>query len=203
MRKTLVWLGGVFAMSAMATAALVYATGVGTPQPRDCPGGVVGASIGGQFTLTDHTGRPFSSDMLSGKPSLMYFGFATCPDVCPTELADISAAVDILEETQNLDVRPVFITIDPERDGVEKVAEYVGFFHADMIGLTGSPAEINAAAKAYRVYYAKAEDPDFPDGYTMDHSSFIYLLDESGDFITYFKYGDTPEQIADGVACHV
>lgn len=199
----MVGIGGAIAVTAAAASAFVFLGDVRVPQAKNCPGGVVGASIGGPFDLVDQNGAAFSSDMLKGKPSLLYFGFATCPDVCPTELADISAAVDLVKESDGIDVRPVFITIDPERDTPERVGEYVGFFHDKMIGLTGSVAAAGAAAKAYRVYYAKAEGADFPDGYTMDHSSFIYLLDEEGSFITYYKYVDTPEIVAEGLLCHL
>lgn len=198
---------------ALVTGTLIFAGAAGAagylyfggkaPGARTCPGGLAGAAIGGPFELTDHTGARFSSDDLAGEPTLMYFGYATCPDICPTELADTAAAVDILKETKGLRVRPVFVTVDPERDKGEALAEYVGYFHDRMIGLTGTPEEIDAAAKAYRIYYAKAPDPDFPDGYAMDHSSYVYLLDDEGGFVTYFKYADNPETIAEGVACHL
>lgn len=199
-------------MAAVVAGAIIFSGAVGAagylwfggnaPGARDCPGGLVGAAVGGPFELTAHTGERFSSADLKGEPSLIYFGYGTCPDICPTELADTAAAVDILAE-RGITVRPVFITIDPERDKGSALAEYVGYFHDRMIGLTGTLDEIDKAAKAYRVYYAKAPDEDFPDGYAMDHSSYIYLLDADGGFITYFKFADKPETIAEGVACHV
>lgn len=174
------------------------------PGARACPGGITGASIGGPFELTSQTGERAGSETLKGAPSLVYFGYATCPDVCPMELAEVSAAVDILSEEHNLSVKPVFITVDPERDTVEKVGEYASFFHDDMIGLTGTPEEIAKTAKAFRVYYNRIADPDFQDGYSMDHSNIIYLLDREGSYRTYFKGGEaTPESIAEGVACHM
>jgi len=200
-------------MATTAAGALMFSGAIGAvgylylgekaPKTRDCPGGPVGAAIGGPFALTAHTGARFTEADLKGKPTLMYFGYGTCPDVCPTELADTAAAVDILAEKHDLDVRPLFVTVDPERDRGEALAEYVGYFHDRMIGLTGTLEEIDAAAKAYRIYYAKAPDPDFPDGYAMDHSSYIYLLDADGAFVTYFKYADTPEAVATGAACHL
>lgn len=174
------------------------------PGARTCPGGIAGASIGGPFELTSQTGERAGSETLKGSPSLVYFGFGTCPDVCPMELAEIGGAVDILKETHDLDVRSVFITIDPERDTVEKVGEYTSFFHDDMIGMTGTPAEIAKTAKAFKVYYNRVADPDFLDGYTMDHSNIIYLLDENAEYKTYFKGSEADSaSIADGVACHV
>lgn len=174
------------------------------PGSRPCPGGITGASIGGPFELTSQSGVRMGSETLKGAPSLVYFGFTTCPDVCPMELAEVAAAVDILSEEHDLTVKPVFITVDPERDTVEKVGEYASFFHDDMLGLTGTPEEIAKTAKAFRVYYNRVADPDFQDGYSMDHSNIIYLLDREGAYRTYFKGGEaTPESIAEGVACHM
>ena len=173
------------------------------PGARACPGGISGASIGGPFELTSQSGERAGSETLKGAPSLVYFGFTTCPDVCPMELAEVAAAVDILEEEHDLAVQPVFITVDPERDTVEKVGEYASFFHDDMIGLTGTPEEISKTAKAFRVYYNRVADPDFLDGYSMDHSNIIYLLDQNAEYRSYYKGGEaTPESIAEGVACH-
>lgn len=174
------------------------------PGARDCPGGVVGASIGAPFELTAHTGQRFASTDLKGEPSLVYFGYATCPDICPMELAETSVAVDLLETEYDMSVRPVFITVDPERDTVEKMADYAPFFHDRMIGLTGGPEEVKKTLKDFRVYYGRVADPEAPDGYWMDHSNYVYLLDRNGEYLTYFKGGDdTPEKIAEGVACHL
>ena len=200
-RSAALVVGCLIFTGAVGAAGYLYMGGK-APGAQQCPGGVVGAAIGGPFELTDHTGKRFSDKDLVGQPTLMYFGYGTCPDVCPTELADTAAVVDILGE-KGLTVRPVFVTVDPERDKGEALAEYVGYFHDRMIGLTGTPEEIAAAAKAYRIYYAKVPDEDFPDGYAMDHSSYIYLLDDKGQFVTYYKYADQPEKIAEGVACHV
>lgn len=194
---------GTLVFSVAIGAAGYFFTGSKSTVAKNCPGGVVGAAIGGPFELTTHTGERFGSTDLEGEPSLIYFGYGTCPDVCPTELADTAAAVDILKNENELKVRPVFVTVDPERDSGNALAEYVGYFHERMIGLTGTLEEIAAIAQVYRVYYAKAPDPDFPDGYAMDHSSYIYLLDADGKFVTYFKYADTPEEIAAGVTCHL
>ncbi len=174
------------------------------PGARDCPGGITSASIGGPFELTGQSGERQGSETLKGAPSLVYFGYATCPDVCPMELAEVAAAVDILEEEHDLKVKPVFITVDPERDTVEKVGEYASFFHDDMLGLTGTSDEIAKTAKSFRVYYNRVADPDFQDGYSMDHSNIIYLLDREAQYRTYFKGGEaTPESMAEAVACHM
>ena len=184
-------------------AAGFFAMGGTAPGARDCPGGLTGANIGGPFDLIDQNGQRMTDRDLAGEPSLVYFGYATCPDVCPTELADVAAATDIVAEKTDLNVKPVFITVDPKRDTVENLSEYVPFFHDDMIGLTGSQQAVASVAKAYRVYYAERPDANFPDGYSMDHSSYIYLLGKDAEFITYFKYEDNPDHIAAGVACHL
>ncbi len=200
--RALLAIGASIAVVVVGTAGFI-AMGGKPPGVRDCPGGLVGADIGGPFELTSHTGQRMTDRDLAGGPSLVYFGYATCPDVCPAELADVAAAADIVSEKTDLTVKPVLITIDPKRDTPEYLSEYVPYFHDDMIGLTGTEAEIKSAAKAYRVYYAERPDEDFPDGYSMDHSSYIYLLGKDSEFITYFKYADGPEYIAEGVACHM
>lgn len=172
------------------------------PVEQSCPGGMAGAKIGGAFDLIDQSGQRFTEVQLEGEVNLLYFGFATCPDICPTDLADMAAATDILEEGGH-SVRPVFITVDPERDTPELMAEHVAYFHPRMIGLTGPLEATDQAAKAYRVYYRKSYDEEFPDGYLMDHSSFKYLVGSDGQFLTFFGRDDTPEKIAEVSACHI
>ena len=184
-------------------AAGFFAAGGQPPGERKCPGGLTGADIGGPFHLTNQIGERMTDRDLAGNPSLVYFGYATCPDICPTELADIAAAAEIVSEKTDMTVNPVFITVDPKRDTVEALSEYVPYFSEAMIGLTGTDEEVAAVAKEYRVYYAERPDEDFPDGYSMDHSSYIYLLGKDAEFITYFKYEADPDRIAAGVACHL
>jgi protein SCO1/2 len=170
------------------------------------PGGVSGpvrtigeALVGGPFTLTDHTGKRVTDNDFRGRYMLVYFGYTWCPDVCPTELQVISAALDSLGDEAG-QIRPVFVTVDPERDTVAQMADYVANFHASMVGLTGSPEEIAAVAKAYRVYYAKAKTEGSDTDYTVDHGSLIYLMDPEGKFVTHFTYGTDPEKLAQGLA---
>ena len=200
--RALLAAGTAIAVAVVGTAGFL-ALGGQAPGARDCPGGLTGADIGGPFALTDHRGARVTDRDLAGSPSLLYFGYATCPDVCPTDLADVAAAADIVSEKTGLAVNPVFVTVDPKRDTPEALGEYVPYFHDSMIGLTGTREEIAAVAKAYRVYFNERPDPDFPDGYSMDHSSFIYLLDADARFVTYFRHADAPEYIAEGVACHL
>lgn len=195
---------GIIIFAGVVGVGAFTAMGGKLPGSRPCPGGITGASIGGPFELTDKSGARFGTEAMKGTPSLVYFGFTTCPDICPMELAEMAEATDILANKYDLTVRPVFITIDPERDTPEKVGEYASFFHDDMVGLTGSPEDITKTAKAFRVYFGRVADPEFPDGYSMDHSNIIYLLDENAEYRTYFNGGEaTPQSIAEGAACHL
>jgi protein SCO1/2 len=156
-----------------------------------------GLVLGGPFALTDHTGRAVTEADFAGRFLLVYFGFTYCPDVCPTELGTIAAALDTLEE-QGERVTPVFITVDPERDTVEAMADYVSRFHPRMVGLTGTPQQVAAAARAYRVFYAKVNRPEMTQ-YLMDHSSFIYLVGPDGRVRSLFRPETAPEAIAQAV----
>ncbi len=152
------------------------------------------ALIGGPFELTSHDGKRVRDAKYRGKLMLVYFGFTYCPDICPAGLQVISAALDNIG-AQSDKVAPLFITVDPERDTPEQLKSYVSSFHPSLTGLTGSAADISAAAKAYRVYYRKAQDPSLSE-YTMDHTSFVYLMDDKGDFITHFPHAVTPDKLA-------
>lgn len=165
------------------------------------------AAIGGDFQLTDDKGKPFHSDALKGAFSLLYFGFTHCPDVCPDELEKIAAAIDIIDAKAPKDmglIKPVFITLDPERDGVEQIKHYVKEFHPRMIGLTGSMEDVTKVTKAYRVYFTKAgvgevtgtsTEQDESD-YLIDHSIITYLLDPNGTFVTFYGKNYTKEEMA-------
>jgi len=131
-------------------------------------------SIGGPFAMTDHRGRPFTDADLRGKPSMIFFGFTACPDVCPTTLADLSDWLDALGPAGN-DIAAVFVSVDPERDDVKSMANYLGSFDSRIIGLTGTPEQLARFAKAYRIYYRKV--PVEGGEYTMDHTAGVYLLD--------------------------
>lgn len=152
------------------------------------------ALIGGPFELTSHDGKRVRDAKYRGKLMLVYFGFTYCPDICPAGLQVISAALDNIG-AQSDKVAPLFITVDPERDTPEQLKSYVSSFHPSLTGLTGSAEDISAAAKAYRVYYRKAQDPSLSE-YTMDHTSFVYLMDDKGDFITHFPHAVTPDKLA-------
>ena len=155
-------------------------------------------TIGGPFTLTDQDGRTVTSDSLKGKPTLIYFGFTFCPDVCPTSLLLMENAIEKLGPEAAKKVNLVFITIDPERDTAELMKGYVTNFGPTFIGLTGTPQQIAEVARAYRVYYQKVPGKD-GGPYLMDHSSILYLLDRNGRFVTHFTHDAKAEAIAAAV----
>lgn len=152
-----------------------------------------GPAMGGPFTLVDTEGRTVTDATFRGQFMLVYFGYTYCPDVCPTALTAIADTLEILGN-RGEKVQPIFITIDPERDTVEGLKEYIGFFHPRQVGLTGSAELVRAAAKAYRVFYAKAGESG--DDYLMDHTPFIYLIGPKGNYRTHFVQGTTPEEMA-------
>ncbi|MCC8370505.1 MAG: SCO family protein [Rickettsia endosymbiont of Stiretrus anchorago] len=153
------------------------------------------AEIGGDFELIDQNGELFSSDELKGKLSLIYFGFTSCPDICPTSLNKITKAVEILSENK-IDIVPVFITIDPSRDTPAVLKEYLKHFHPKFIGLTGDEKQIREVADKFKVYYAKAaSENDNDQDYMLDHSSFTYLMDKNGKYLKHFYLDSAPSEI--------
>lgn len=141
--------------------------------------------IGGPFSLVDHEGRPVTQDFFKGRFMLVYFGYTFCPDVCPTALTEMGSALDILGE-DGAPVTPVFITVDAERDRPEPLKEYLAFFHPRLVGLTGTPEQVAAAAKAYKVFFAKSAE----DEYLMEHTSKIYLMGPDGAYRAHFSHDD-------------
>lgn len=147
------------------------------------------------FNLIDHRGETVSEKTYRGKWLLTFLGFTNCPDVCPTTLSDIAIVMDQLG-ADALDVAPLFITIDPERDRVEDVAEYVSAFHPSITGLTGSETQIEAAAKSFKAFFEKVPEETMRDGYTMAHTSSLYLISPGGDFVRTYSFGSSPDDIA-------
>jgi protein SCO1/2 len=156
--------------------------------------------IGGPFSLVDHTGKAVTDQDYAGKFMLVYFGYTFCPDVCPTSLSIMGDALNMLSPDQLDKVAPIFVTVDPERDTPEVLAGYVPNFHEKMIGLTGDLKNIKAVAKAYKVFFAKANQDD-PDGnYTMDHGSTTYLIGPDGGYVAHFSHGSSSKMIAEKLA---
>lgn len=161
---------------------------------------VVGGDIGGPFELVNGKGETVTDKDVITEPSLVYFGYTFCPDVCPFDVARNADAIDILEE-RGISATPVFITIDPERDTQEVVADYAFNMHEKMIALTGSEDQIAAASDAYKTYYKAHKDGT--DEYLVDHSTFTYLVMPETGFVEFFRRDDTAEQIADKMQCFV
>ena len=157
--------------------------------------------IGGAFELVDQAGRPRNERDFRGQLLLVYFGFTFCPDICPTDLQAIGLAMDQLG-ARAAQVQPLFVTLDPERDTADHLAQYVPMFHPKLIGLTGSPAAVHEAAEAYRVYYKRVEFENKTD-YTVDHSAFIYLMDRDGKYLGFFPPGTSAEQIVGMIRPHL
>jgi len=141
-----------------------------------------GLTVGGPFSLVDGDGKPVTDQTWRGKYLLVYFGYTYCPDVCPTTLTNVATALDKLGSKADR-LQPLFITVDPKRDTPAVVKQYAAAFSPRLVGLTGSPEQIAAAAKAYRVYYAEHRTGPGPDDYSMDHSSVLYLMGPDGRFI--------------------
>ena len=153
------------------------------------------ALVGGPFQLTDHKGRRVTDADFRGKHMLIMFGFTYCPDICPSGLQVMSAALEQLGAKADRIV-PVFVSVDHERDTPEQLALYVASFHPRLVGLTGSAEEIAAAAKAYRVYYKKVVDEKTTAGFTYDHSALMYLMGPDGRYVAHFSHTSTPDAIA-------
>lgn len=160
------------------------------------------ALIGGPFTLTDHRGTIRSEADFHGRYMLIFFGFTYCPDICPTTLSTVTQGLDILAESEAAKaaaVTPVFVSVDPERDTIEALADYVSHFHPSMVAMTGSDEQVAQVAKAYRAFYRKVFTEDAED-YLIDHSAIIYLMGPDGSYLSHFTHVTTAEEMAEGLA---
>jgi cytochrome oxidase Cu insertion factor (SCO1/SenC/PrrC family) len=179
-------------------AALVVALGalIGVGALLGAPAQERGiATVGGPFRLIDQHGQRVSSEDFAGRYMLIYFGYTFCPDFCPLSLQVMSHSLDQLPPHAAAQVVPIFITVDPERDTVEQLANYAPLFHPGLVALTGSESEIRAAARAYRVHFATAPGGE-GEPYGVDHSTFMYLMGPDGDYVTHFGHTAKPEDIA-------
>ena len=151
--------------------------------------------VGGAFELTDQKGRAVTNDTLKGTYRIVYFGFTFCPDICPTELQHMTDALGMLGKDAAR-FTPVFITVDPERDTVPVMAAYLANFHPSFIGLTGTADQIAKAASAYRIFYSKEVPKDAPESYTMNHSSYVYVMDCQGRYIRHLDAATSAADMA-------
>ncbi len=177
-----------------ALLALLLAA-CGTGKAEEPP--LAGARIGGPFSLVDQNGRAVGDKDFLGKYRIVYFGFASCPDVCPTDLAQIGQALRLFEKShagRAARVQPIFISVDPERDTPARLKEYAAAFHPRIVALTGTPQQVADAAKAYAIYYAKM--PADNGEYLMDHMRIIYLMDPDGKPIAMLPHDQDAKAIA-------
>lgn len=152
------------------------------------------AVVGGPFTLVDSGGKSVSDTDFRGRLMLIYFGYTFCPDVCPTTLGMEARAFDQLSPDQRKEIQPIFITVDPDRDTADQMAQYVGNFMPDLIGLTGSPDQIKKVMLEFRVYARKVDENG--GNYTVDHSSVLYLIGRDGKFIRPFSGNISSDDLA-------
>ncbi len=165
-------------------------------------GAVAGGSsqIGGPFTLVSETGETVTEKDVIDRPTLIYFGYTFCPDVCPLDTVRNVAAVDILEEQQEM-VKPVFVSIDPDRDTPQVLSEFTDNIHPRLLGLTGSAEQVKAASQAYRTFYSKQDTDD--EYYLVDHSTFTYLALPEHGFVEFFRRDISAETMAEHVQCFI
>ncbi len=161
------------------------------------PGNLAGSTLGGPFTLTDQNGKRVKDSDFAGKYRLIYFGYTFCPDVCPTDVAILSrglAAFEAAAPAAGARVQPIFITVDPARDNAAALKAFTAAFHPRLIGLTGSPAEIDAVRKAYGIYARQVPTSD-PANYLVDHFAVLYLFGPRGEPIAFLPHGSTAAEV--------
>lgn len=155
---------------------------------------ITGADFATGFKLTDHHGETRQLSDYKGKVIALFFGFTHCPDICPTTMADMAAAMKLMGKNSD-EVQVLFITVDPERDTQEVLAQFVPSFDSRFVGLTGTTEEIDQTAKAFKIFYAKQQEAG-QSGYSFDHSAGVYVYDKQGKIRVYLKYGQKPQEIA-------
>ena len=190
-------------MTAIALATSLSSCGASNVPEPTAGGAQAGCTtrayeeIGGPISLIDQTGERRTEADFKGQPSLVFFGFTYCPDVCPTTLVKIDRALKRLDEGSR--PQPILITVDPERDTPEELSKYLSLkaYPENTVGLTGTPEEIRAAADAFIANYSRIPLPDSASDYTMDHTSLVYLMDENWQLKTFFNYTATDAEMAE------
>lgn len=166
------------------------------PASKQIP--IAGKQFGGEFTLQPEGGEAVSLSDFRGKVVVMYFGFASCPDVCPTSLAIIGSAMKSLSDEEVADVQGLFVSLDPERDTGEKLKQYAGYFHKNFAGITGTPEQIQKVTKQYGTYFTKVAGSSELN-YLIDHTSVTFIIGKDGKFVASKTHGSTAEQIAEAI----
>lgn len=155
---------------------------------------ITGADFADDFSLTDHHGAHRQLADYRDKVVALFFGFTHCPDICPTTMADLAAAMKLLGADSD-EVQVLFVTVDPERDTPEVLAQFVPSFDSRFVGLTGTVEEIDRAARIFRIFYARQQEPG-QQSYSFDHSAGVYVYDKQGKIRIYMKYGQKPAELA-------
>ncbi|WP_319530081.1 SCO family protein [uncultured Cohaesibacter sp.] len=190
MKKSLrILLWGLVILMAAALAFMIFNWYRQELSVQQTQSGDTGVQIGGDFHLTDHTGKAVTAADFTDKPMVIYFGYTFCPDVCPTTLSEMTLWVEELgDEADKLNY--LFITVDPERDTQEAMSYYVSAFFPQLVGLRGTPEETTDVIKAYRVYAKKVEDESADSNYVMDHTASVYLMKQGNVFSGTIAYGE-------------
>lgn len=178
----------------LALAALV----VGASGSRSLPLAAAPGFGQGSLNLIDHRGHPVSERDLTGAPALVFFGYTSCPDVCPTAMARMAAVLERLDDIPAGRLRAIFVTLDPERDSPERLASFIDAFDPRIMGLSGTPSEVAAAARAFRVYHRRVAESG-QDDYRIDHSAAIFLAGDGGGLRAAFG----PEYEAEAIAVEI
>jgi cytochrome oxidase Cu insertion factor (SCO1/SenC/PrrC family) len=189
--KRMLFAGLMLVIAAAIAAYALLSTG-------RVPSGSGTPLVGGPFSMVDHTGRNVTEKTYAGKPMLLFFGFTYCPDVCPTELQVMAAALEQLGN-KGAEIQPIFVSIDPARDTPDVLKAYVENFGPSFIGLTGTPEQVAAMAQTYKVFFEKRENKEAPDNYLMDHSSIIYLMGRDGKYLRHFSYTTDAAKLVEGL----
>ncbi len=178
----------------IAAAALALAACAPTKEPFHATD-LSGTPLGGPLALADHAGKARTLADFKGKVVILFFGYTQCPDVCPTNMAAMARVMELLGAQDAARVQVLFVTVDPERDTAELLAQYVPSFNPSFLGLVGTPAQIDAIAKEFRIFFKKQPGAT-PTTYTVDHSAGSYVYDPKGALRLYLKHGDAPDKIA-------
>ena len=198
MNSRRLWL--VFGIILLLAAGLGYLRFTAPPE-----GNLAGASLGGAFALINQDGQPVTDADFNGKYRLMYFGYTFCPDVCPTDVGLIAKGLNAYQASnpsRAARVQPIFITVDPQRDNPAALKAFTGAFHPRLIGLTGTPAQVDSARKTFGIYAKKVATSD-PENYLMDHFAVIYLFGPDGTPIAFLPHGSTAQDVAQMLETYV
>ncbi|MEL6206039.1 MAG: SCO family protein [Pseudomonadota bacterium] len=197
--KTFAIVAGALTAGVLAATAGFVLIGGQDSAAAQCNAGVVAGDLGGPFELVSETGETVTDADVITEPSLIYFGYTFCPDVCPLDTVRNAEVVDLLAE-DGKEVQPIFITVDPARDTVEVVDDFTANIHPDMLGLTGSDEQVQSVSQTYRTYFNRHDD-EGDEFYLVDHSTFSYLVTPEAGVVGVFRRELTADQLAEQASC--